>query len=272
MQGIVVPQDADDLLRIEVHHDGIRTRLFVAASRTAAPRSSTCPRSPTAAPCTCGCAAPATLAAAPLAGRREWSSAVRCSHALAVSAVGPFAATPAAPARIRGRGRLLPRDPARRDAAGAQRDRRTRGDQRHREMDDRRADDLRGRLRADRELRPARSRTRTCGARTRAAAGTRLREDVSLPGALGRRDGQRDASSDRTLTTAACPAASATTSSTARRSTPGCGPSWTPSATPRATGGRARGPSRRRRPRSLGGAKAPRGCCSPCRTATSRSR
>ena len=92
MQGIVVAQDSNDLLRIEAHHDGIRTRLFVAALED-------------------GVASVKHVSTIPDGGpvhlrlRRagndwrlrhsqdgdEWSAAVRWSHTLAVTAVGAFA-------------------------------------------------------------------------------------------------------------------------------------------------------------------------------------
>jgi regulation of enolase protein 1 (concanavalin A-like superfamily) len=92
MQGIVVVQDVDDLLRLNVHYDGTRTRLFAAALVGGA---ATVKHESTIAD------GPPTFLRLRRTGDSwrlrhsrdgdEWSAAVTFNHTLAVSAVGPFA-------------------------------------------------------------------------------------------------------------------------------------------------------------------------------------
>jgi LmbE family N-acetylglucosaminyl deacetylase/regulation of enolase protein 1 (concanavalin A-like superfamily) len=99
LQGIVVEQDADDLLRLEVHHDGNATRLFAAVIASGVATSqhySTVADGP-----------PAYLRV-----RREgnqwtllhsrdgssWTSTASFTHAMTVTAVGPFVGNSGSPA------------------------------------------------------------------------------------------------------------------------------------------------------------------------------
>src|SRR5918996_5036574 len=91
LQGIVVEQDADDLLRLEIHHDGSATRLFAGVIAGGVATS--------AHYSTVASGAPAYLRV-----RREgnqwtlshsrdgidWSSAASFTHAMTVASVGPF--------------------------------------------------------------------------------------------------------------------------------------------------------------------------------------
>jgi regulation of enolase protein 1 (concanavalin A-like superfamily) len=99
MQGLVVQQDADDLLRLEVHSDGSSTKLFAASMVNGL---ATTRYLATVA------GGPASLLRLRRVGDRwtlraspdgvEWSSAASFTHALTVSAIGPFAANAGRPA------------------------------------------------------------------------------------------------------------------------------------------------------------------------------
>ena len=111
LQGIVVQQDADDLLRLEVHHDGNATRLFsavIASGVASFQHYSTVESGP-----------PAYLRVKregnqfTLRHSRDgtnWTSAPPFTHAMTVTSVGPFIGNSGSPAPgLRRQDRPLPR-------------------------------------------------------------------------------------------------------------------------------------------------------------------
>ncbi len=91
MQGLVVEQDLDDLLRVGVHRDGAGVRLFVASMVTAPPRRSTTRRCRAARRRSCGSSAAATRGRSALRRRDDWTTAAVFTHAMTVRTIGPFA-------------------------------------------------------------------------------------------------------------------------------------------------------------------------------------